>query len=106
MVLMSFKIKRQYCWFNRGSVIVRMYFLNHIPFTFDDLPEGHLYDRELVDIADKNKRYEMEDVFVGSQYLLMEAAHPCFDNIDIENPEELPEDLEEYFNYDEEDLRG
>ena len=61
---------------------------------------------ELVDIADKNKRYEMEDVFIGSQYLLMEAAHPCFDNVDIENPEELPEDLEEYFNYDEEDLRG
>ena len=29
-----------------------------------------------------------------------------FDDIDIENPEELPEDLLEYFGFDEEDLRG
>jgi len=103
---MSYKVKRQYCWFNKGSVIVRMYFLNGVPFTFDELPDGHLFDTELVEIAEKNQRYEMEDVFIGSQYLSMEMAHPCFDDIDIENPEELPEDLLEYFGFDEEDLRG
>ena len=32
-----------------------MYFLNDIPFTFDELPDGHLYDRDLVEEANKNK---------------------------------------------------
>ena len=66
-----------------------------------------IFDTELVEMADKNQRYEMEDVFIGSQYLSMEMVHPCFDDIDIENPEELPEDFVlEYFGFDEEDFEG
>jgi len=34
----------------------------------------------------------------------MEGMHPCFDNIEIENPKDLPEDLIPF--YDEEDFLG
>ena len=57
-----------------------MYFLNDIPFTFDDLPDGHLYDKDLVEEANGNAQYEMDDIYKGSQYLILEQAHPCFDS--------------------------
>ncbi len=81
-----------------------MYFLNDIPFTFDELPDGHLYDRDLIDIANRNPGYEIEDVYKGSNYLMLEQCHPCFDVIDILNPEILPDDL--LYTVDEEDLHG
>ena len=37
-----------------------------------------LFDTELVEMADKNQRYEMEDVFIGSQYLSMEHGTSLF----------------------------
>ena len=82
-----------------------MYFLNDVPFTFDEMPDGHLYDRDLVEEANRNKSYEVDDVYKGSNYLIMEQAHPCFDPIDILNPEVLPEDLIGFFS-DEEDYLG
>ena len=100
----TYRVSQSYHWFNNGSMIVRMYFLNHTPFTFDELPDGHLYDQDLIKIADKGRDYDIEDVYMGSNYLIMEQCHPCFDMIEIENKDELPDDLISYF--DEEDLRG
>lgn len=95
---MSYKITKGYCWYNEGTQIVLMYFMNSVPFTFDDLPDGHLYDKDLCEAADKNITFEPEDIYKSSSYLIEEEAHPCFFNIDIENPEDLPEDLEVYYN--------
>ena len=100
----SYTVSSSFVWYNDGKIIVKMYFLNDIPFTFDELPDGHLYDRELVEEATKNQTFEVEDVYKGSGYLIAEQCHPMFDNIKIINPEILPEDLVSYF--DEEDLRG
>ena len=101
----SYKVTQSYNnWFNNGNIIVRMYFLNNIPFTFDELEPGYLYDRDLVEKADKERDYDINDVYLGSQYLILEKCHPCFDIIDIENKDELPDDLIPYF--DEEDLKG
>ena len=104
MTIDAYTVSKAYVWYNDEKIIVKMYFLNDIPFTFDDLPVGHLYDRDLVEEATKNKTYEIEDVYKGSNYLISEQCHPMFDNIKIINPEILPEDLVSYF--DEEDLRG
>ena len=83
-------------------MIVKMYFINEVPFTFDELPDGHLYDIELCRAADGQKAFEPEDLYKNSFYLIEEEAHPCFFPIDLENPEDLPDDLE--YEYDEEDL--
>ena len=98
------KISTAFCWYDEGKKIVKMYFINEIPFTFDELPDGHLYDRDLVEEANNNPIFEVEDLYRGSNYLIMEGCHPCFDSIEISNPEILPDDLVSYF--DEEDLRG
>ena len=102
---MSYTIDTKHCWYNEGKMIVKMYFLEGIPFTFDEMPVGHLYDRDLVEEANKNKSYEPEDVYKGSTYMILENMHPCFDNIDIKNPKELPSDLIPFYE-EEEDLFG
>ena len=91
---MSYKITQAYCWYNNGSMIVKMYFINHIPFTFDELPDGHLYDLDLCRAADKNRTYDPDDLYKSSFYLIDEEAHPFLFPVELENPEDLPEDDE------------
>ena len=98
---MSYQISQAYCWYNEGSMIVKMYFINQVPFTFDELPDGHLYDRDLCRLADKQRSFEPKDLYKNSFYLIDEEAHPLLFEMDLENPQDLPEDIMEY---DEEDL--
>jgi len=81
-----------------------MYFINQVPFTFDELPDGHLEDDDLKRLADKERSYEPEDLYRSSFYLIDEEAHPCMFPIELENPEDMPDELE--FYQDEEDLMG
>jgi len=83
-------------------MIVKMYFINHLPFTFDELPDGHLYDLDLCREADKQRTFEPDDLYKTSFYLIVEQVHPCLFSVDLENPEDMPDDAD-YF-YDEEDL--
>ena len=67
---MSYRIDTAYCWYLDGSMIVKMYFINHVPFTFDELPDGHLQDQDLCREADKNRSFEPEDLYksVNTRY--------------------------------------
>jgi hypothetical protein len=89
---MKYKITHAYCWYDKGIMIVKMYFINEIPFTFDELPEGHLYDKELIKEADLQKSFEPEDLYRSSFYLIDEEAHPCLFDMDLENPQDMPFD--------------
>jgi hypothetical protein len=83
-------------------MIVKMYLINEIPFTFDELPEIASTDPEMMQLADKYRRYEPEDLYKNSFYLIDEEAHPCLFPVDLENPEDMPQD--EYYEFEEEDL--
>jgi hypothetical protein len=52
-----------------------------------------LYDKELVKKADQYYRYEPEDLYKNSFYLIDEEAHPLLFEMDLENPQDLPEDM-------------
>jgi hypothetical protein len=67
-----------------------MYFIQDIPFTFDELPESAIYDKELIEIANKYYHYEPEDLYKNSFYLIDEEAHPCLFDLELENPEDMP----------------
>lgn len=88
----KYKITQSYCWYNDGSMIVKMYFINDIPFTFDELPDGHLYDQDLCREADKNRTFDPEDLYKSSFYLIDEEAHPLLFEMDLLNPEMLPQE--------------
>jgi hypothetical protein len=94
-----YRVDAKYVWFNEGKALVLMYFLNNVPFTFDTVFEVgsnrymNMSDINSMELADKEKRYTNMDVYKGSSYLISEQAHPCFDEIDIQNPEILPDDI-------------
>jgi hypothetical protein len=69
-----------------------MYFINHIPFTFDELPDCAMQDLEIIYLADQQLRYEPEDLYRTSFYLIDEECHPMLFNLELENPEMLPVD--------------
>jgi len=85
-------------------MIVKMYFINQVPFTFDEMPDGHLEDDDLKRLADKERSFEPDDLYRSSFYLIDEEAHPCMFPIELENPEDMPDEIEYY--YDEEDFMG
>ena len=89
---MKYRIDTRYVWYNRGSVIVLMYFINSIPFTFDELPDESIFDLELIKLADNERRFEPEDLYQSSYYLILEEAHPLMFDVELENPEMLPAD--------------
>ena len=60
---MKYRIDARYVWYNKGTQLVLMYFIEGVPFTFDDVPDSHMYDLELLEIADKERRYEPEDLY-------------------------------------------
>ena len=96
---MKYRVDAKFVWYNHGTMIVLMYFLNNVPFTFDEVyklgPQSYMneYDIECMKLADMEKRYEVDDVYRGASYLISEMAHPCFNEIDIENPDILPDDI-------------
>jgi len=89
---MKYRIDTSYCWYNRRTQLVLMYFINHVPFTFDDVPHSYWYDPEVLESADKERGYEPEDLYYSSFYLIDEQCHPLMFELELENPEMLPAD--------------
>jgi len=89
---MKYRIDTAYVWYNKGTMIVLMYFINHVPFTFDELPDCAMQDLEIIHLADNERRYEPEDLYRTSFYLIDEQCHPLMFEVELENPEMLPVD--------------
>lgn len=85
---MKYKITSNYC-FHEG-IIVDMYFINGVPFTFDDISKEMQEDPYIQIEAEGSISYSAEDMFLWSNYLIMEECHPLLFDVDLENPEELP----------------
>jgi len=67
-----------------------MFFINGIPFTFDDLPTIMKDDPYIQIEAKDHQTYTIEDMYRWSSYLIMEECHPLLFELDLKNPEELP----------------
>ena len=96
---MKYQIDTTYCWYsdwtNKNSRIVLMYFINGVPFTFDELED--LDDEESNSIrsrviADNEPKYNTEDLYNHYSYLMEEECHPLAFELELENPEMLPVD--------------
>tara|TARA_Y100000991_G_scaffold191306_1_gene158189 strand:- start:792 stop:1085 length:294 start_codon:yes stop_codon:yes gene_type:complete len=72
-----------------GQGIVKMWYINGIPFTFDEVDQPSI---ELIDACSEKMCYTMEDLYRHSQYLIMESCHPIvFEMTDVVKcEEELP----------------
>lgn len=89
---MNYHLDIKYCWYNFSQQLVLMYFINGIPYTFDDVEESSYFDHEIVEWADDNPKYNIEDMYRASQYLIEEQCHPLLFELELDNPELLPID--------------
>tara|TARA_B100001778_G_scaffold295060_1_gene267069 strand:+ start:220 stop:495 length:276 start_codon:yes stop_codon:yes gene_type:complete len=91
---MGYRIDTAYVWLetHEDTQIVLMYFINNIPFTFDEFPELARNNPETIQEANRNNVYNMEQLYRSSSYLICEECHPMMNQLDLENPELLPQD--------------
>ena len=90
---MKYRIDARYCWYNEGQMIVLMYFINNVPFDFEEIPDSCYYDLDLIHLADKERRWEPEDIYKAYYYLAAEECHPLLFELELENPECMPSDI-------------
>ena len=102
---MSYKITHSFNWYETDTErsIIKTYSINHIPFTFDDLADIVQDDPETIKKANEQLTLTPEIFYLKSFYLIDEEAHPLLFEMDLENPQDLPEDIMEF---NEEDLMG
>jgi len=87
---MKYRLDARYVWYNQGTQIVLMYFIQGIPFSFEELPDTAKQDLELINLADCERRYNLDDLYQSNYYLMMEECHPEMFELELENPEILP----------------
>jgi len=91
---MKYTLSTAYRWIdtNYETMIVKMYFIQDIPYTFDELPEIAQNDPMIILDATASHKYTDEELYHHSNYLIQEEAHPFLFDLDLENPELLPLD--------------
>ena len=99
---MSYKITHSYNWYRTDTdrFIIKTYHINSIPFTFDELPAIVQDDPEIIKMAEEQLTLSPEILYQKSFYLIDEEAHPLLFEIDLENPQDLPDEDYEFLPQD------
>ena len=89
---MSFKyhVDKRHVFVDNQPVL--MYFIQEIPFAMDDLTLQQQQDKWILSEAAMNPEYTLQDIFRWSDYLIAEECHPVIFELDIVNPEVLPDE--------------
>ena len=82
-------ISRKYVFVDNDPVL--MYYINEIPFSFDTLEREQKQDKWILSEAAINDEYTLEDILRYSEYLIAEECHPVLYELDLVNPELIPE---------------
>jgi hypothetical protein len=90
---MKYQITYTYNWYEtpEDKFIIKTYYINNIPFTFDELPSIAQEDPEIIEKANYQLTMTPEIFYQKSFYLIDEEAHPMLFDLELENPEALDE---------------
>jgi len=87
---MKYQLSQQYCFYM--GMVVRMYFIQGLPYTFDELPQI-VQDHPAVQTeALAGRDWDDEELYRISSYLVSEECHPLMFEIEVDNPQLLPQD--------------
>ena len=86
---MKYKITRKHVFLDKDPVL--MYFIENMAFAFDVLDKIDREDKWILAEAAINEEYSLKDVIRSSEYLLQEECHPVIFELDLVNPELIPE---------------
>ena len=96
------KITTSYNWYKtpEDTFIIKTYYINNIAFTFDELPAIVQDDPEIIKRAEDQLTLSPEIFYQKSFYLIDEEAHPLLFEMDLENPQDLPDEDYEFLQQD------
>jgi len=77
--------------FLEGNV-VRMYFIQGVPYTFDELPQIIQDHPQIQTEALQGKDWDMDEMYRWSSYLIEEELHPLMFDIKVNDIALLPQD--------------
>ena len=86
----KYTISRKHCFVDNEPVL--MYFVENTPFAFDVLEREQKEDKWILSEAALNQEYTLEDIFRYSDYLIAEECHPVLFELELVNPEVLPDE--------------
>jgi len=86
----KYTINRKHVFVDNEPVL--MYFIESVPFAFDVLENDQKQDKWILSEAALNIEYTLEDIFKYSDYLIAEECHPVLFELDLVNPEVLPDE--------------
>ena len=85
----KYTITRKHVFVDNEPVL--MYYVENMPFAFDVLEKHEKEDKWILSEAALNPEYTLEDIFRFSDYLIAEECHPVLFELDLVNPEVLPD---------------
>ncbi len=86
----AYRLSQSY-QFLEGSV-VRMYFIQGVPYTFDELPQIIQDHPQIQTEALQGKDWDMDEMYRWSSYLIEEQLHPLMFEIKVNDTALLPQD--------------
>ena len=86
---MKYKIDKRHVFIDHEPVL--MYSVNDIPFAFDGLDQHQKQDKWILTECAIHPEYTLEDILRWSDYLMEEECHPVLFELDLLNPEIIPE---------------
>ena len=90
MAQFQYTISRRHVFVDNEPVL--MYYIESVPFAFDILENDQKQDKWILSEAAINPEYTLEDIFRFSDYLIAEECHPVLFELDLINPEVLPDE--------------
>ena len=96
------KITTSYNWYKtpEDKFIIKTYYINNVAFTFDEIPSIVQDDPEIIKRAEEQLTLSPEIFYQKSFYLIDEEAHPLLFDMDLENPQDLPDGDYEFLQQD------
>ena len=86
---MKYTITRKHVFLDKEPVL--MYFIENMAFCFDVLERNEKQDKWILSECAINQEFTLKDVINSSEYLLQEECHPVIFELDLVNPELIPE---------------
>lgn len=92
-----YQITSSYHWYQLKNerYIIKVFFINNIPFTFNELVEIDQQNPDILFEANNNTPYTPEIFYQTSFYLIDEECHPCLFELELDN-QELMNEINEY----------
>jgi hypothetical protein len=93
---MGYKLSSGYRWYHvpkEPPSLVKVYYIEGIPYEFDMLEQIQMNNPEILAEANAAKGLHVDEMFRKSDYLIAELLHPLLFELELEleNPEELPD---------------